>query len=588
MDELKERIERMSEERRKVLQRLAPDEYERLFSSPPAEPVNDVEARLLRIWTEVLAVPVTRRSNYFELGGDSILSVLIAAKARASGLQVTPTLLFANPTVHQLAAALMHEKEDRPLHPPRAPSARATARLTPIQQGMVFHSLHDAGKAVYMSQLSCVLPASLDLVRLEREWSALTERHLVLRSSLDMTDPLNPLLRAHHDVRPIINHVRLSGGTAQEVERAFERFLQEDLAREFDLQSPPLMRLTLLDCATGGTRCVWTHHHMILDGWSEQILLRELQSLCAGHELAPLTTSFFDYADWLNRQDTGSGERFWRSYLSHGTRTAWPVLPQDTHEHGGSPERVSLRTSFEGAELIRAAQSMCVTPAIVLEGAWALTLGELAHAADVIFGMTATVRPAELPASDQIVGLCINTLPLRAEIPASGSLSKWLAALQGARREWLTHGHVALSSLLRLSGSEPGLFDTLFVFENLPGVSPDSSESPPSPIVMRDVRSTVRENYAVVLVVTPGVEFTIEMKYAVSALAREEALRAVELFESTVRAMVSEADLADVRRVSAAAAHNKSRTRQEQQLRADRERLRGARRTRGTSYGGGG
>jgi len=573
MDELKQRIERLSEQRREALRRLAPDEFERLFASPDAAD-NVAEEALLKIWSEVLGVPVTCTANYFELGGDSVLSVAIVAKSRACGLPITARLLFANPTVRQLAAALMQEKAA--CEPSTESPERASAPLTPLQQGMVFHSLHDAGRAAYISQLSATLPGKLERTKVERAWTLLTQRHVVLRASLDMSDPLNPRLRAQDGVKPMLRYRTLEGASAQQVQQGFERFLAEDLAEEFDLQQAPLMRLTFLESATE-YRCVWTHHHLILDGWSQQVLLQEFHALYDGLSLPTATHSFFDYAQWLAEHDSAPARTFWREYLRGAATTAWPTHA-DHKAADSALEQSTVRLSFAANELIAHAQRLRVTPAIVLESAWSLVLGEVLRTSNVSFGMTASVRPAELAGSEQIVGLCINTLPLRIVIPDSGEVKQWLVTAQLSMQEWLHHAHASLSSVLRWGHVNAQLFDTLLVFENLPRMSLNFSGT--TGASLRDVRATVREHYSIVLVVTPGPEFTVELKYAQATIFREQALQALELFDRALRALLEESEMSAVRARVAAELRSLTQARQEIRSKQDRQRLVSAQRTR--------
>lgn len=577
MDGLKERIEKMSEERREVLRRLAPDEFARLFASHAAA-ANDVEAKLLQIWSEVLAVPVAREQNYFELGGDSVLSVAIVAKSRACGLPITPRLLFTNPTVQQLAAALAHEKAVSASPSSSSGPERMSALLTPLQQGMIFHSLHDAGSAAYITQLSGTLPGTWDRTKVEQAWSTLTQRHVVLRASLDMSDPMKPQLRAHADVQPILSYRTLEGATAQERQESFERFLAEDIANEFDLHTAPLMRLTFLESASGECRCVWTHHHLILDGWSQQLLLQEFHGLYGGLNPPAMASSFFDYADWLAAQDNAAGERFWGNYLSAATPTSWPAAGAGNSQDTAAQQSI-VRTAVGADELVRCTQRMQVTPAVVIEAAWSLVLSEVLQSSNVTFGMTATVRPAELAGSEQVIGLCINTLPLRIAIADEGTVSEWLKSLQVAMHEWLHNAGAPLSSVLRWGHATTRLFDTLLVFENLPRMNSSAAS-------VQNVRATVRENYAMVLVVTPGREYSAELKYQPGAISGEQALQALELFECALHALFEAGEMPAVRAKVAEKARALARAQHQNRLTRDRQRLLGARRVRVSSGGG--
>lgn len=572
MDELIERVARLSPERREILRRLAPEQYAALVASETAD--TEVEGRLKEIWSEVLGIPVDREDNYFELGGDSILSVSIVAKARAAGLRITPRMLFGHPTVASLAEALTRPTEEDAAAPAPAEADLQAAPLTPLQQGMVFHSLHDAGRAAYVSQLLCTLSTTLDRDRVAQAWTQLMRRHVVLQAAVDLDDPLEPRQRLYPDAMPVIEYRTLEGATPQQTQQSLDAFLQADLEREFDLAVPPLLRLTFLETAHGEFSCVWTHHHLLLDGWSQLILLQEFQALYLGASLPPVTTSFLDYAMWVARRDDDTAAPFWNGYLKGAVPAPLP--------RGGSPAsaqaqaRIVVRLAASDVALSASAQRFRVSPAVILEAAWVLALGRMANAGDVTFGMTATVRPADLADSERIVGLCINTLPMRIAIPGEGTVPAWLASIQSAQRDWLHHAHAALPDVLRWGQATKEVFDTLLVFENLPKLT--RGDAATVVLGIEDIRSTVREHYPMVLVVTPGEDFVAELKYMPSAIAAEQAELAMALFECAIRALLDAPDMPAVAARLEAAAHDRVRASREHRAADDRQRLLKARR----------
>jgi aryl carrier-like protein len=571
MDELKQRIASLSPERREVLRRLAPEQYAAMVSTDESD--DALEQRLKDIWSEVLGTEVAREDNYFELGGDSVLSVSIVAKARAGGLPLSSSLLFSHPTVAQLAQALRHLPMEQAAESTQATAELQAAPLTPLQQGMVFHSRHDVGQAAYVSQLSCALSGRLDRDRVERAWTLLTQRHAVLQAAVDMDDPLQPRLRRYPDAAPVIEYRLLNGATAEATQQSLQAFLAEDLAREFDLARAPLMRLTLLETAQGQHRCVWTHHHVLLDGWSQLIILQEFQALYLGESLPPVTTSFLDYAVWLARRGTDDTARFWKTYLHGAVPLALPLAAPASVE---AQAHIVVRLAAADIAVPALAQGFRVTPAILLEAAWALALSRIATAREVTFGLTATVRPDELADSELIVGLCINTLPMRIAIAGDGTVAQWLSRIQLAQHHWLDNAHASLPDVLRWTRTGRDIFDTLLVFENLP-----RNVATQTGAVIRtieDVVSTVREHYPMVLVVTPGEDFLAELKYMAAAVGHEQAETAMALFECALRALRQERDMPALVARLDTAMHERIQTLREQRAADDRRRLQSARR----------
>ncbi|QDS16114.1 hypothetical protein FPL04_11055 [Xanthomonas arboricola] len=575
MDELKQRIANLSAERREALRRLAPEQYAALVAADHAGQA--LEQQLKDIWSDVLGIAVARDDNYFELGGDSVLSVSIVAKARAGGLPLSSTLLFRHPTVAGLAQVLKQvpaEHSGEPaIEPTAATAAVLAAPLTPLQLGMVFHSQHDAGQAAYVSQLSCALSGPLDRDRVEQAWKQLAQRHAVLQAAVDLDDPLHPRLRRYRDAMPSIEYRMLEGATAEAAQRSLQAFLEQDLAREFDLARAPLMRVTLLETEHGQHRCVWTHHHLLLDGWSQLIVLQEFQSLYLGDVLPSVTTSFLDYANWLARRETDAAAAFWKTYL----RGAAPLSLAHTATAATAKQaRIAVRLAAADIAVPALAKRLRVTPAVLLEAAWALALGQIAATAEVSFGLTASVRPAELPDSERIVGLCINTLPMRIAIAHDGTVAAWLAGVQSAQHAWLEHAHAALPEVLRWTQAGKDLFDSLLVFENLPRQLAAQSGAVFREIA--DVVSTVREHYPLVLVVTPGEDFLAELKYLPAAIGDEQAQTVMALFECALHALHQETHMPALAARLRAAAHARMQTLREQRAADDRRLLLGARR----------
>jgi non-ribosomal peptide synthetase component F len=222
------------------------------------------------------------------------------------------------------------------------------------------------------------------------------------------------------------------------------------------------------------------------------------------------------------------------------------------------------------------AQSFRVTPAILLEAAWALTLSRIATAREVTFGLTATVRPAELADSELIVGLCINTLPMRIAIADDGTVAQWLSRIQLAQHQWLDNAHASLPDVLRWSRTGKDLFETLLVFENLP-----RNVATLTGAVIRtieDVVSTVREHYPMVLVVTPGEDFLAELKYMPAVVSDELAETLMALFECALHALRQEQDMTALATRLDTAMQERKQTLRQQRATDDRRRLQSARR----------
>ncbi|PYQ59014.1 MAG: non-ribosomal peptide synthetase, partial [Acidobacteria bacterium] len=246
----------------------------------------------------------------------------------------------------------------------------------------------------------------------------------------------------------------------------------------FDLSRPPLLRLALARTGERTRRLVWSSHHILLDGWCFPLLLNEVFTLYGSPAAAlPPARPYRDYVAWLRERDEGEALSAWRRRLE-GFTAPTPVpfdLPGALgRAQGGRPEDYFEREAVLPASITRGleglAQRLRVTLNTVVQGAWALLLSRYAQERDVVFGAVVSGRPAELPGVESMVGLFINTVPVRVEIPEGEPASAWLERLQAEQLELRQHEWTPLAEIQKLVDLPPGepLFASLLVFENYP------------------------------------------------------------------------------------------------------------------------
>lgn len=573
MDDLRARVDLLSSDRRELLQRLAPREYARLVGANVTAPRTAVEAALCAIVSEVLGVPVGVDQNYFELGGDSILSVAIVAKARARGLALTANMLFERPIIAELAEDLEFVGIQPELPRPNAEAAGAAPAafaLTAIQRGILFHSLQAGCTSAYVTQLSCRLGGCLDFDRFRRACNELMRLNPMLRTSIDLIDPANPMLITHAAAAWPVDRHDLSGLEPSARSAELVRLLRADIDRGFDLAKPPLTRLTLVELDAETRWCIWTHHHLILDGWSQQLLVDQLFKLYDGEILPPQRASFADYAAWLVSIDAAEDEAFWRGYLAGAPRLAGRIsdpLPVDLSQVSSLVLSMSEQSTKALQSSARAAKT---TLAVQLAAAWALALAEFQRTDDVSFGMTASLRPADLPGSGEIVGLCINTLPVNIRVGRVESLQAWLDDVRIRHLAWMRRVRTPLSAALQAGGIVHALelFSSLLVVENLP--LPLARPMAAAPAV-DCIRCDVYEGYPLVVVAAPGPALRLEFKYDRRRFSRGEVSTLCRLVETALSVVASneQASMAAVRDRLAMLVRDDERLRVEAQGRAD-------------------
>ncbi|HEU0077897.1 MAG TPA: condensation domain-containing protein, partial [Longimicrobiaceae bacterium] len=347
--------------------------------------------------------------------------------------------------------------------------------LTPLQEGMLFESLYAPGSGVYVGQFGFRLEGSLDADALERAWGAAVERHEALRAAFAWEGGHRPVQVVRRQVEVPFRRMDWRARSAAEQQAARAAYLAADRAADFALDQAPLLRLALLRTGEAEHELLWTHHHLILDGWSLAVLFRDVLALYGAYvrgerRQLPKARRYWEYVAWLAGRDRAAAERYWRAALAgFAAPTPLPVL------RGGKGSGVGEQGEVEwelGAVRTAALQEQVrhwgVTLSTLVQGAWGLLLGRYAEEAEVLFGATVSGRPGELAGVEEMVGLFINTLPVRVRVDDGARVREWLEQVQAEQAGAREHGWAPLVEGQRWSEVGAGLFESLVVVENYP------------------------------------------------------------------------------------------------------------------------
>ncbi|MBM7776165.1 amino acid adenylation domain-containing protein/non-ribosomal peptide synthase protein (TIGR01720 family) [Actinokineospora baliensis] len=349
--------------------------------------------------------------------------------------------------------------------------------LTPMQAGMIFHGLAQAGQGAYFQQTAFVLEDIHDLDRFASAWRQVVDRAAILRSSVVWEGVPEPVSLVHKHVDLPVTLLDWRGGDR---EKLLSVLLGRDQRAGFDLAAPPLMRLALADLGGGRVQVLWTFHHVLLDGWSIFGVLSDVTEAYAGRPL-PDRPDFAEYHRWLSRQEPSAAEDYWRGVL--GDLQSPTPLPFDRPRSSVDQPTTSARTevtlSAEATErLTRFAKEQRLTLGTVVQGAWALLLAQHSgfREEQICFGATVSGRPAEIPQVESITGMFVNTLPVVTTV--DGTVADWLAGVQRSQVESRAHEHTPLTRMHGYSAVPGGvdLFDSAVIFENYPADGPRLSE----------------------------------------------------------------------------------------------------------------
>ncbi len=349
--------------------------------------------------------------------------------------------------------------------------------LTPTQQGMLLHSISAPHAGVYVQQLVCELHEELNVAHFRSAWQRVVDRHSVLRTQFNLEDAREPRQEVLERILVPLEEEDWREAGSQDAKQRLEVYLREDRRRGFAIERAPLWRMNLLRLAENEYRLVWTSHHALLDGRSRRLVLQEVfalyEAFCGDRDLpVGQPPPFGDHVRWLAAQDCGAAEGYWKKLLA-GFPVATP-LPMasscgvDIDEEDCHRTLELWLTEELTLALENLAQTCQVTFNTVLQGAWALLLSFYSGTEDVVFGATRACRRSSVPDADSVVGLLINTLPVRTRVKASVPLLSWLKEL---RSQWIAlraHEHSSLAQVQGWSDVPTGnpLFKSIVVFEN--------------------------------------------------------------------------------------------------------------------------
>ncbi|QXH91355.1 amino acid adenylation domain-containing protein [Pseudomonas shahriarae] len=411
--------------------------------------------------------------------------------------------------------------------------------LSPMQQGMMFHTLEASEAAAYINQ-TAVPVSGLDIARFTDAWNTAVERHEILRTGFwtasHLAEPLQMVFKKTDLPLRI-----LDWQNRESCANDLQDLIEADNREGFDLLAAPLMRLTLIKLPAEQLYLIWTHHHILLDGWSSSRLLAEVFEVYNGKTPEPKRGKYRDYIAWLKTQSQSSLETFWKQKLqglNGPTVLANSLSPRPDPGCDGHEALYLNWDAQQTQHLIDQAQRLRVTPNTFIQATWLLLLQRYTGQDSVCFGSTVAGRPLSLEASDEMLGLFINTLPIIQTPQPQQTVTDWLRKLQTYNLEVRDHEHASLADVQRWSGQGgQALFDSIIVFENYP-VDERLQEAEQDHLKFGETRTQGVTNFAMDLAVNLGDRLTVEFMYLRNCFTAEATAQLRRSFETLLLAML--------------------------------------------------
>lgn len=395
--------------------------------------------------------------------------------------------------------------------------------LSPMQQGMLFHTLYAPDSGVYFEQLSCTLHGDFNFNAFELAWNTIVNRHPILRTGFIGEGLKEPVQVVYHEINLPFEKQDWRNLSSTEQEERLNQYLQNDIHLGFQLSKAPLMRFALFQLSDNSYQFVWDYHHILLDGWCVPMILTEVltyyDSFCNGQDVQlPQARPYRDYIIWLKKQNYDNARMYWQKMLK-GFTTPTPLnighadYKSEDKEKGFGDQEIYLSEQLTNS-LRDHARTYQLTLNTIIQGSWALLLSRYSGEDDVVFGSTVSGRPTDLAGAESMIGLFINTLPVRAQLSSNTSFLSYLKELQEQQLELRQFEYSSLIDIQGWSDVPRGLslFESIVVFENYPIESALQEQNERS-LIIKNIQSEEQTNYPITVVAGPGAELMLRILY---------------------------------------------------------------------------
>ncbi|QYK69501.1 D-alanine--D-alanyl carrier protein ligase [Paenibacillus sp. S02] len=394
--------------------------------------------------------------------------------------------------------------------------------LTPMQKGMWFHNVLDRQTAAYFEQTRFTMRGALDVQLFERSWMELAKRHLVLRANFVKGPAGEPLQIIYRDKPVGFEYEELLHLQVDEKQAYLDKKAEDDKRRGFDMEYDALVRVTILRTEEQSYHVLWSFQHILMDGWCLAQLTQELfeiySALTSGTQPAGDKGSDYGaYIEWLEKQDDQAASGYWTAYLSgYEGQTVLPGQKETASNGRFTADHVTAELGKDLSERMdRVAKQRLVTVNTLLQAAWGVMLQKYNGTNDAVFGSVVAGRPAEIPGIESMIGLFINTVPVRVTSEADTVFADLMAKLQEWALESGRYDYYPLYEIQARSVQKQNLINHIIAFENYPvdEQMEQAGDQQHGDLTIADVQMEEQTNYNFNVTVVPGVEIEIRFDF---------------------------------------------------------------------------
>ncbi|WP_307893312.1 non-ribosomal peptide synthetase [Bacillus swezeyi] len=392
--------------------------------------------------------------------------------------------------------------------------------LSPMQEGMLFHTLLHPGQSFYIEQISMQVKGSFQKDILEKSMNVIIDRYDIFRTVFvheKMKRPVQVVLKERSFQ---VEEIDLSGFSEKEQHKRIEDYKQKDKEKGFHLSKDIPMRTAIFKKGPDHYEWVWSYHHILLDGWCFGVVVQELFKVYnALRKNEPYSLNsvkpYKEYIKWLENQDKQKSLAYWETYLDgFEGQTTFSEQRKKTKQTGNQPEELLFSLPKEETEAFtQLAKAHNTTLSTALQAVWSVLLSRYQRSRDLIFGTVVSGRPAEIKGVEDMVGLFINVVPKRVTFDAQTTFTELMADLQKQSLESEPHQYVPLYDIQSYTAA-PALIDHIIVFENYPLQEANKQQEEENlGFAMGDVSVFEKSNYDLNLLASPGEEMLLKLAY---------------------------------------------------------------------------